>query len=46
MYVRKYIQADIIFPPNTQPSIYLINSLRKETILEQNVDFIYETCMK
>ena len=46
MFVRKYIQIDIVFPPNTQPSIYLVNSESKETILEKNVEFLYDLCMK
>lgn len=45
MFVRKYIQVDIIFPPNTFPSIFLVNSNKKHTILEQNIDEIYEKCM-
>ena len=46
MFVHKYIQIDIVFPPNTQPSIYLVNSESKETILENNVEFLYDLCMK
>lgn len=41
MFVRKYVQVDILFPPSAKSAIYLINSHRKATILEKNVENLY-----
>ena len=47
MHVRKYYQIEIIMPPLVSKyQVYLVNSSKKVTYLQENIEELYELSMK